>query len=190
VGVTIGDIPHYVQHGSFKLFKLHGSVHWGREVETTIANVNELDAWGLARALIDRADELKISNRYRIANALPLGKSVEEKPLFPALAIPVETKRDFECPADHLASLCEHLGKVSKILIIGWRATEGHFLKLLKEHLPADEIHVQAVAAGKEAAEEALAQIRGAGIKFVGSAQDGGFSEYVIRREAERFFGE
>jgi hypothetical protein len=50
-------------------------------------------------------------------------------------AIPVESKTDFECPPDHLTALSDLLPKVRNILTIGWRATEKHFLTLLRERL-------------------------------------------------------
>jgi hypothetical protein len=100
IGTTITDIPDYIKHDRFKLFKLHGSVHWGREVETPIADVVNRNAWEIGRELIDRASELKISDRYRMSPHRPIGK-IDNVPLFPAIAIPVETKRNFECPGDH-----------------------------------------------------------------------------------------
>ena len=72
-------------------------------------------------------------------------------------------------------------------MVVGWRATEGHFLKLLKQHLKA-QVRIQVVAGGRSAAEEALHQIGSSGISLAGSALDGGFTEYVVSREAERFF--
>lgn len=47
---------------------------------------------------------------------------------------------------------------------------------------------MQAVAENKKSAEATLAQFKEARIKIVGSAFDGGFTEYVASREAERFF--
>lgn len=63
-----------------------------------------------------------------------------------------------------------------------------HFLKLLKDHLTT-EIHVQAVMGNKHDAEEALERIKGAGIHLAGDPVEDGFTEYVVRRGAERFFG-
>jgi hypothetical protein len=54
-------------------------------------------------ALIDRADGLKVTNRFRIVNEHPIGK-VNGMPLVPAIAIPVEIKTEFECPNDHLSN--------------------------------------------------------------------------------------
>ena len=99
---------------------------------------------------------------------------------------PVETKSGFECPSDHLECLRVHLGRVTKILIVGWRATEKHFLDLLSG-VVTDKIPVQVVAANQTAAAEVFSHLDFAGISVVGEAVDRGFTEYVVSREAERF---
>ena len=188
VGVTIDELPKYIAYDSFKLFKLHGSVHWGREVETAIANVKERNVWDVGSELIRRAEELKISDRYRLVHEHPIGK-IDDIPLFPAIAIPVETKVGFECPNDHLECLRANLGRITKILVLGWRATEKHFLDLLKDSV-AGEISVQVVAGRRQCAEEVLSRIHDAGIRVCGEAAEGGFTDCVVRRQAERFFSD
>jgi hypothetical protein len=138
---------------------------------------------------IDRADELKITDRYRVVPPLerPVGM-IQNLPLFPAVAIPVETKRDFECPADHLDCLRTQLKAVRKILIVGWRGTEAHFLELLKEHLE-EEVQIEAVTGGQNESEAVLARLNNAGIRATGVPSSLGFSDYVIARGAEQFFG-
>jgi len=71
--------------------------------------------------------------------------------------------------------------------LIGWRAAEQHFLRLMRENLPG-KIPVQAVAANKEQAELTLSELAKAGIQYEPQAMDGGFTEYVLNRGAERFF--
>jgi hypothetical protein len=55
--------------------------------------------------------------------------------MFPAIAIPVEKKTQFVCPPSMLDQLVKLLPLVDKILSIGWRGTEEHFLQLLRTHL-------------------------------------------------------
>jgi hypothetical protein len=186
VNISISEMQHYTQHDDFKLFKLHGSVQWAREVEGPITNIGERNQWEVAHELINNAPDLKITERFRLVDVRPIGK-IDDVPLFPAIAIPVETKLGFECPNDHLDCLRDHLGRVTKILIVGWRATERHFLKLLKEQLTA-VVNVQAVVRDKQEAEEVLDRIKYAGISLIGHPAATGFTEYVISREAERFF--
>ena len=120
-----------------------------------------------------------------VTTAHPIVKD-GDVPVFPAIAIPVETKLGFECPSEHLECLREHLGKVTKILIVGWRATERHFLDLLNGS-GIGKIPVQVVAANKPEAEEVLGRFT-AGRSFPGEAVEGGFTDYVVSRASERFF--
>jgi hypothetical protein len=52
--------------------------------------------------------------------------------LYPALAIPVIQKDDtsFACPSHHLNTLKSVIPRVRKLLVIGWRGQEEHFLSL------------------------------------------------------------
>jgi hypothetical protein len=52
--------------------------------------------------------------------------------LSPAIAIPVKNKNSFECPKDHVEALKRDLSRVTKILVIGWRAQEQHFAQELQ----------------------------------------------------------
>jgi hypothetical protein len=51
--------------------------------------------------------------------------------VFPAIAVPVEKKDQFACPRTVVEQLAQALPQVSKVLVIGWRATEANFLSLL-----------------------------------------------------------
>lgn len=53
--------------------------------------------------------------------------------LFPAIAIPVQSKIDFEMPPGHLELLKSIFRQLTKLLIIGWRATDAPFLQLFSE---------------------------------------------------------
>jgi hypothetical protein len=138
-----------------------------------------------ATCVITKARDLTITSRYRIVENHPIGK-VNRVPLFPALAIPVETKLGYECPEEHLECLRGQLPQVTKILIVGWRGTERHFLGLLQELLPR-EIPVCVVAGRKELAEEVFKRLREAGLRVKGTPAEGGFTEFIQRRGAEEF---
>ena len=168
------------------MIKLHGSVSWAREVDTPIENLQTLaSAWAVPYVLIDRTPDLAISQRYVMPNQCPIGKSATCA-LSPAIAIPVETKRSFECPDDHLETLMGLIPSVTKLLMIGWRATEAHFLKLLAENLQG-RVRVLAVADGQEGANEAIENLRRAGINGEFTPADGGFSEFVVNGWADAF---
>jgi len=108
--------------------------------------------------------------------------------LFPAVAIPVEIKSHFECPHEHLEFLCEHLMRTDRLLLIGWRATEAHFLDLLAKHLPG---HVRAlIVAGNEM--EAVnigrtleSQLKTGHIALTFEVFRGGFSELIVKNGSE-----
>jgi hypothetical protein len=58
--------------------------------------------------------------------------------VLPAIAIPMQDKTwgTFECPARQIATLGQLLKSVTKVLMIGWRAREAHFLQMLRDNLP------------------------------------------------------
>ena len=123
--------------------------------------------------------------RYQIVQEHPIGKSGDVA-LFPAIAIPVETKRDYECPDEHLECLQGYLPQITKVLSIGWRATEQHFMDLLSESLP-ETVSLYAVAGNRQQAEEVIGRFEEVGIRVGGRAAEGGFSDFVVSREAEEF---
>ena len=185
VGMTINSISDYVSHDVFKVIKLHGSVHWAREVDSPVSNLRERNSWDIANELIERVGELKISDRYRLVTEHPISKA-EDVVLFPALAIPTESKRDFECPNDHVEVLQDFLPKVSKILVIGWRATEKPFLQMLTQYLKQG-VQVFIVAGSVENAREPEGSLRSARITGTFSIGPWGFTEFIRQREADAF---
>jgi len=184
VGLRIESLPDYITNENYKVIKLHGSVDWGREVNTNIHLSG--DPWEIANELIERAPDLDITQRYRISRAALIAKS-DTSALFPAVAIPVETKRNYECPAEHVETLQSCLAQVTKVLVIGWRAAEAHFLALVKEHVPKTARWL-VVAANLKAAEETIDRLQQAGIEggeF--RASPNGFTDFVVAREADGF---
>lgn len=185
VGMMISSISDYVAHDVFKVIKLHGSVHWAREVDSPVSNLRERNSWDIANELIERVGELKISDRYRLVTEHPSSKA-EDVALFPALAIPTENKRDFECPNDHVEVLQEFLPKVSRILVIGWRATEEPFLQMLTRYLKQG-VQVFIVGGSVEKAREPEESLRKARITGTFGIAPGGFTDFIQQREADAF---
>jgi hypothetical protein len=182
IGLTIGGLADYVGgHPHYKIIKVHGSVNWARQVETSIVYQNE-NAWQAAYAHIERADQLKLSSAFVHVDSFPCGRG-----LFPAVAIPVEVKSHFECPQEHLDFLCKHLERTDRLLLIGWRATEAHFLDLLAKHLPG---HVRAlIVAGSE--REAInigrgleSRLKMGQISIRCEAASGGFSDLIVKNSS------
>jgi hypothetical protein len=67
LAISVTDLTHYTQHEAFKLFKLHGSTNWGREVETPITAMKSGHVWTVINELIGQ-----VSLILRIATALLL----------------------------------------------------------------------------------------------------------------------
>jgi hypothetical protein len=118
----------------FRLFKLHGSVDWGQIVENQLpADISLQHPASVLTYLIDHAAELRVSNEFVVCGA-SIGVA-NGRPVFPAIAIPVEKKNQFACPQILIEQLVAVLPHVSKILVVGWRATEQNFLNLLANRL-------------------------------------------------------
>ncbi len=179
---------HLDSHPILKLFKLHGSVNWARLVKGQ--HGNRLSP----QHLIGQADTLKVSDTFVLANATDVDEMYKfEDPVFPAIAIPVQTKSEeyFECPRSHLTSLGQMLDNVTKILIIGWQAREAHFLQMLKSKLRLLR-QVMVVGANAPDAENILRYFLEETHKqilpqnrYVGQ---GGFTDFIVNQEGYDFF--
>jgi len=160
LGYGINQLEDYADGPSlFRVFKLHGSINWAQRVSNPLPDAANLrDVRSILRCLIEEGAYLQISDRFVMCAPDKMGV-VDRKPVFPAIAIPVEKKNKFACPASHLDRLTDMLPDVSKILVIGWRATEAHFLALLKEHIRPG-VRLSVVAGGPADAEQTRNRIR------------------------------
>jgi hypothetical protein len=177
---------HFDSHPTLKLFKLHGSVGWSRLVD--LPGATRLSP----QAIIDEVARFRISEKFVLANATNPQEAFRfEQPLFPAIAIPVQTKSDqyFECPLAHREYLAERLRYISKILIIGWQAKEAHFLDMLRFNLPQLK-GVMVVGRDAHDAEATLKYFMGeirlhVPNQYVGQ---GGFTTFITTHEGDNFF--
>jgi hypothetical protein len=130
--------------------------------------------------MIEHVEKLGVSSVFEVYDTAARGGNFSGPPLYPAVAIPTATKTDstFECPVHHLGHLAALIPSVSKLLTIGWRGEEQHFLQMLQE-LPSG-VQLNAVAESVRAAEHTLGVI-----KSVCRAADGakGWAEFssVVR---------
>jgi hypothetical protein len=127
-GGQFANLSAYTSRPEYKLIKLHGSIDWGLEMLPAPGS-------GTPREVIEGAVRgLVISDSY---GKVKLDMRFESNGTFgyPALAIPVEKKSEFVCPPEHLRALADFLPNVTKIITIGWRATEQNFLTMLKNPL-------------------------------------------------------
>ena len=185
LGNQADTIPGYISDDRFKLFKLHGSVNWGRKVTSRISSFNVGNDWQIAEEIIANAATLTVSDDYEITNGIPPG-GARDRPLAPAIAIPILKKDRFECPAAHSRMLSELIPRTDKILTIGWRATEDHFLDVLSAHLKPGATII-ACSGTRESAVETLDKLRAKHITAHFEPLAGGFSEMIADRQVVRF---
>ena len=189
-GLEIKEIRDYTKkHPFYRVFKVHGSVNWVRILKNEIQSQNASNYDLVAKEWIRRAPELQLTDEYLWEPALPSAFDRQRRPAFPAIAIPVEKGKSFECPADQIEELKALLPQVSKLLVIGWRAGEQHFLDLLKAHLSAP-IHLYVVTGATGEAEDVRSII-------VQSHRDGrwtnaevsglGFTDFILSGKASTF---
>jgi hypothetical protein len=186
-GLHVEGIPDYTRHPFYKVFKLHGSVNWSRRVEPQIVSPSGTDPLTALQNMVQRAAELRITDDYIFSSGRTTGV-VQGKLAFPAIAIPVEKKSSFECPQQMIDELTALLPQVSKMLVIGWRATEAHFLDLLKRHLRRGvRLHIVAAAKGK--AEETQVRLHKALLnnRPSSSIDRDGFTNFMLDRRVEQF---
>jgi hypothetical protein len=167
-----------------RLFKVHGSVYWGREVigETSpsVAGIH------VPHQMIRRADDIEVSDTFRFMT--PLENVWEGKPLVPAIAIPVDGKDAFEMPPSHKEAMLRWLPEVNMVLIIGWRGGDPHLLEAMRDAgIVGKPTMVVSSAVGCDATRAALVA---GGLKPIFEAVPSGFSPFIDDRSPlNRFLG-
>jgi hypothetical protein len=181
---TLSD---FVDNSRFPLFKLHGSVDWSREVVID-GSVSREDVRGGA---FDAAGLIKYASQWREIDYFVRAQTTfaEGRHFVPALAVPVQSKIDFQCPSQHVRALKSQLPDVDRILTIGWRGQEQHFLNFLKKGI-REPVKVLCISGDQAKSEQTLERIRGSGLPMdTGGAPDMGFSDLVCTRAVESFLG-
>ncbi len=184
---TIKLDGYITKHDRFKLFKLHGSINWIRYLKNsddTSYRGNDI-SYG-PDEIIGLGPEIAFDEGFEIASKT---KADAGRLFVPAIAIPLTRKTTFECPASHIQWLESMLPKVTKILVIGWRASEEHFMKMLKQQLK--ELQALTVVSASDAEDtmrrlqEELRPIT-AGTKWEWSSD--GFSDFITKQKGKAFF--
>lgn len=135
-GIVFNNISDYVAAPALcRVIKPHGSINWENMVETnSIPGPEEFNE----AELISRAATFSVTEVYRLWQSETLSRDGPGRAWWPALAIPTVSKSSFACPGEHLDAFRESAGRVSRILLVGWRAAERHFLKELAEAVPKE----------------------------------------------------
>ena len=110
----------YTAREDFKLLKLHGSVNWNRIIPTPEDFNGDI---------YDYTDKIDMSTSRLMApsESIPQGYTA-----MPAIALPMSTKSNFECPDSFISELKIGLGKATDIVLIGWRGAEPHFKEAMQ----------------------------------------------------------
>lgn len=133
-GRSLASIDEFVSHDDYRLIKAHGSIDWRRDLGYAPPQ--------FLHGIIDLAPELDFTS-----GKIVTGSVTGITGAIRAIAIPTQTKTSFECPPEHIVALEEWPPEVDRILIIGWRAQERHFLDLCKRHLAENrEVEVLVVS--------------------------------------------
>lgn len=119
----------YVDRDDWRLYKLHGSTAWHRIVPSDIPRADP-------RTVIAHAAEIDVTRGELCVDSHgPTETTGEPTIALPGIAVPTDLKQTFECPANHLARFVAEIGKVDRLLTIGWRGAEPHAVELLAEHI-------------------------------------------------------
>jgi len=138
------SLDEYVSRDDYKIIKPHGSVNWIRALTSTM-QADSTDHVQMANRLIAIADSLEPSDNYYlipeadrkawvVSNSQIPGRSGVQVVL-PAIAVPLEKKTGYSCPAMHVRALEDCVSKTDKLLVIGWKGAEEDFVKLLAQGL-------------------------------------------------------
>jgi hypothetical protein len=144
--LLIGSLSDYISQPNYRLIKLHGSTNWGRTVDVARERYipyprgqNISDPGLVSRfqnQLISDAQEVtqRLTDQFHV---IPTSEMLmfNDQIVFPAIALPIDKKDEFSCPDDHVKALADWIPGVTKILTIGWRATETKFLEMLRSRL-------------------------------------------------------
>lgn len=132
---SISDLRAYVEPAQkWMLVKLHGSVNWAIRVvggmEGALATpegvLSVVGALAVGQAIDGQLEVIDdYSDRWDVEKARPRDL------LYPAIAVPVEDKYEYVCPADHLDELRAFLGDCENFLFIGVSGRDKDLLELL-----------------------------------------------------------
>lgn len=125
-GITFDTMSSYIERPELSYLKVHGSVDWARVlVRSSHLLVNAKQ--DLSRAIFERPDSVRFQDDAFEKFTTMFQPDGHHQ--FPAIAVPLQAKTIFECPASHLSALDKLLPSVDRVLIVGWGANDQHFLE-------------------------------------------------------------
>lgn len=189
-GRRLATLDSYLADPEFALFKPHGSVNWAHATDELSDQLGPLAAINAAG---DAAGGLPVTTGMHVVSrnadgSIPNDVSGANQGVLsiPALTVPILSKLGFEMPPYHEEQLRRALGTVTKLLVIGWRATEENFIALWHERPRESRPMLQVV--GTHTADETAKRLihSGTAANSVPSFT-GGFTEYLASGHLEDF---
>ena len=179
----------YIKYG-LKVIKPHGSCNWFRRVRL----INEQNWASIKKkGYSNYFNELQYETLSQIlSSSLEPHITIENKPLYdiesdttrdllllPEIVIPLKTKDGFALPGLHVQYLEKSLESIDEILIIGWKANEEHFLKLLKEKIKSQSVKIMYVCGSDDSIKSRLNEINN--VEFIKYNGDFLFNEIPLK---------
>ena len=143
-GLHFRTFESMVQDPRYQLYKVHGCINWYHRLHNwkqIQVGSQENPQWG---GFLEG----------------------EESDSVPAIAVPTVHKSGFECPENHLFRLKHDLKEIDRLLVIGWRGADQHFIDFWK---PLEKVPIKkALIVGKSSADSnhLIATLRDADIDF------------------------
>ena len=188
---SLHTIDGYIAPGGPLYMKVHGSVNWRRRVADSRVgpNTGSGDVINLyPQDYSPHARDEVLVERDRLAPwCWQVGDLWHLE--IPALAIPVENKvsSSFEMPYAHYEQLVMALRRATRVLVIGWRASEPHFADLLVKNNTGLAMPFTLVC-GRDAS-ETESNLRALGFVDVTDSRKG-FNEFVDEGRLRAFLEE
>lgn len=176
-GHNFASTSDYLDLGKWDIVKLHGSVNWSRPV--TVANDAHLDADAARNLLIEQAPDIRPGEWELRSPDKPKDSTRASVIYEPALSIPVDRKSEFECPPSHLERLTELLPAVTRILVVGWRASEFNFLEMLTPLRGRTDVRWLLVNGGADQSSPTISNLCEVGLNTNLQTFEGGFTDLL-----------
>jgi hypothetical protein len=128
----------YSGRGPIYLLKPHGSVLWSLEDQSVAPTPN-----GFPSTLIEIGEPETTKGFELRTSGSPIDSvsagGNQKRVVYPGLAMPIDGNKDFLWPNDQEELLTEGMpnGVFGKVLTIGWRGNEPHFVPLLRRLVPS-----------------------------------------------------
>jgi hypothetical protein len=180
----------YIERDDFRIYKPHGSIDWVQ----LLASEPEYDGRSDQDLIIEEGENLDLldngfrivqgTNKFRVHEDSSVSES--ERLALPALALPLTEKAEFVSPPGHIEALRSDLGVVTDVLVIGWRASEQHFVNMWSEARAATEGSmkptVTVVSGGGFAVVQSNLEPNAIEVR---AAEASTFSDFVVRGSAD-----